>query len=82
MKSNKYWFRPKAYGYGAEPCSWEGWILILGFIIYMIVVSAYFLPDNMNNYYLFVFIGILLLIIISKSKTEGDWKWNWGRKSQ
>ena len=22
-----YWFRPKRYGYGATPITWQGWLL-------------------------------------------------------
>ena len=27
--TNRYWFRPKTYGYGATPMTWEGWALSL-----------------------------------------------------
>ena len=23
-----YWFRPKRYGYGATPVTWQGWVLV------------------------------------------------------
>ena len=26
------WFRPKRYGYGATPCTWQGWLLTLAFV--------------------------------------------------
>lgn len=29
MKYNDYWFRPKTYGWGFVPSSWEGWLITL-----------------------------------------------------
>lgn len=29
----KAWFRPKESGFGAEPASWEGWVLTLAFCL-------------------------------------------------
>lgn len=26
MKFNKYWFKPKRFGYGATPTTWEGFV--------------------------------------------------------
>jgi hypothetical protein len=26
----RYWFRPRWYGYGATPVTWEGWVLTIG----------------------------------------------------
>lgn len=31
--SEKAWFRPKEFSGGAEPASWEGWLLILGYCL-------------------------------------------------
>ena len=35
-----YWFKPKRYGYGATPITWEGWAVTLGTVIAMVVVSV------------------------------------------
>ena len=29
----QYWFKPKRYGYGATPVTWEGWAVILTAVI-------------------------------------------------
>ena len=26
---SRYWFKPKRYGYGATPITWEGWVFTL-----------------------------------------------------
>ncbi len=87
MKSNKYWFKPKDYGYGAQPCSWEGWLLTLVFAVG--VVAAAFLSglDDPNieskDLYRFFFyeaLVIILFIVIAKRKTKERWGWRWGKK--
>ena len=35
----RYWFRPKRYGYGATPISWEGWAVTLATVLAMVAVS-------------------------------------------
>ena len=78
MSANKYWFRPKKYGYGAEPSCLEGWISILVFAVLFIgilMISAY-------NEYEYLFILNLALVIafvyFTKVHTKGKWKWRWG----
>lgn len=78
MKTNKYWFRPKRYGYGAYPITKEGWGITIGLII-AILLSAKLLTHGQT--YLFVallLIYIIIFIIIAKKKTEGEWKFRWG----
>ena len=36
--TNRYWFKPKVFGYGASPTTWEGWALV---VAYCAVVSAH-----------------------------------------
>jgi hypothetical protein len=31
--TERYWFRPKSFGYGATPVKWEVWFLTLGSIV-------------------------------------------------
>jgi hypothetical protein len=37
----EYWFRPKQYGYGATPTTWQGWALTLGTVAVMVAVSVF-----------------------------------------
>lgn len=81
MKNNKYWFKPKTYGYGATPSSWEGWALTIGFILSLLIVVKYTLY---NQYLFFAWLIILstLLWIIAKNKTDGKWAWRWGKNKK
>jgi len=37
----EYWFKPKRYGYGATPATWQGWAVTLGTVLAMVAVSLY-----------------------------------------
>lgn len=80
MKHNKYWFKPKTYGWGATPTTWEGWLVVVGFIAYILSISSFLTRNMMGSYFLYFSIGIAAIIVISIKKTEGKWKWNWGKK--
>ena len=36
-----YWFRPKRYGYGATPVTWQGWAVTIATVAAMVGVSLY-----------------------------------------
>ncbi|MDD3896596.1 MAG: hypothetical protein PHU04_01975 [Candidatus Peribacteraceae bacterium] len=38
--AKKYWFKPKRYGYGFFPISWEGWAVTLLMVV-LLAVAAY-----------------------------------------
>lgn len=82
MKHNKYWFKPKAFGYGATPTTWEGWVVVAVFIVYLLSISMLITEGNVGNYFLYFVVGIVALIIISKKRTDGEWKWNFGIKKR
>lgn len=80
MKFNKYWFKPKGFGYGATPTTWEGWVVVIVFIIYVLSLSMLITRGEIGQYVLYLFAGIVGVAVISKKKTDGKWKWNWGKK--
>jgi hypothetical protein len=82
--TERYWFRPKTFGYGATPITWEGWGVMLGsaivtiFSILTVVLSeAQHWPDRrpIQGAGLVVFVATMIAtIIISRKKTDGEWK--------
>ncbi len=78
-----YWFKPKRYGYGATPITWEGWAVTLGTVIAMVVVSLYLRLTERHYWALAVLIAFDVfalgtLFVVSRRKTDGVWRWRWG----
>jgi hypothetical protein len=78
-----YWFRPKRYGYGATPVTWQGWALTLGTLAVVIgatvTMTTRSAADPLFWFALAVEIAaVIALIAIGRIKTEGGWRWRWG----
>ena len=80
MKINKYWFKPKMFGYGSTPITWEGWALVIVFIIYLLAISQLLKEKHIVIYFVYFIIGIIAIFVVSKNRTKEEWDWNWGRK--
>ncbi len=84
MFDKKYWFKPKRFGWGAVPHSWQGWAF-LGLYIAFCGGMAYNLQRRGEEPGLAWFAGIFtvtaIFIFVCWKKTEGGWQWNWGRRS-
>ena len=81
----RYWFRPKSFGYGATPVTWEGWLLTLGsmavtmgLILVATITEVNKWPDR-RVYQVVCLIVVattmLATIIVSRRKTSEDWSW-------
>jgi hypothetical protein len=78
------WFRPKRYGYGATPVTWQGWALVGGFVA-AIVLAAILLvgksnppPGNVVAFFIVEAALLAALWVISQRTTDGAWRWRWG----
>ena len=79
----EYWFKPKRYGYGATPVTWQGWAVTIATVLAMVAVSLALRLTEKSLWTLaalLVFDGlaIFVLVIISRRKTDGEWHWRWG----
>lgn len=79
MKLNKYWFKPKRYGYGAYPSTWEGWLTIIIIMILFTYDIIEYTKIKSNLSLISAISLMVILVIISYIKTEGDWSWHWGK---
>lgn len=86
--NEKAWFKPKSYGWGLAPISWQGWLVTL-LSIALLLLAAYIdgLFDvttlSSNGIIRFVLDFILLMglfFVLAREKTVGEIKWNWGEK--
>ena len=85
----KYWFKPKNYGYGFYPISWEGWIstfTLMGLLFISAYVNGFFISEvGIKNGLSFLFDVLILSGVFTalfKDKVKGglQWKWGCGRK--
>ena len=80
----RYWFRPKRYGYGATPVTWEGWVVTFATVLAMVAVSLALRLETRSAWALAALIAfdiaaLGLLLIVSRRKTDGEWRWRWGK---
>jgi hypothetical protein len=79
----RYWFRPKRYGYGATPVTWQGWCSTVAFVLVMIGFNGTLRLAEKHYWALAVLlavdaIAIAVFVIVSKHRTDGEWRWRWG----
>jgi hypothetical protein len=78
-----YWFKPREYGYGATPVSWQGWAITVATMV-VVVMSSLVVPALANGAALSAIVidalAIAVLIIVSRRKTDGEWRWRWGQR--
>ena len=84
----RYWFKPKRYGYGATPVTWEGWA-VTGAGIAIILIASLLLSDwsavGLANWIAFVAvvtITVAALSIVSARMPDGVWRWRWGNEHE
>lgn len=79
----KIWFRAKYYGWGWYPVTWQGWTIVLA---YLIVVFGSFTITNSHSHSvsdtLYGFLPVLIvstfLLAIICSLTGERPRWRWG----
>jgi MFS superfamily sulfate permease-like transporter len=76
---NTYWFKPREYGYGATPVTWEGWALTV-ITMFIVVMTSMLAPVFARNglsilaAVAFDALVIAAFLLISYMKTEGGWR--------
>jgi len=83
----RYWFRPKRYGYGATPTTWEGWAVTIAVAV---VLAGSILAMNLwvvrSNFVVWLVWAALIAAMtfwfaqLSRRRTDGEWRWRLGAK--
>lgn len=71
-----YWFAPKLYGLGATPVTWQGFALVLGFVLLLLADMRFVEPVAAKT-----IVAVTLLVsfvVLTWRKTDGGWRWHWG----
>ena len=84
----RYWFKPKRYGYGFYPVSWEGWLATLGLVGIVLLsgcVNNFFIDPGPSRsesirFVLDVFIFAALATLLFEGKMKEPLKWRWGKR--
>ena len=75
-----YWFRPKLFGWGAVPVTWQGWAMTAVFVVLTSAVMRLGAEDNRALLALLAPL-IVSFVLLCRAKTDGAWKWRWGADS-
>jgi hypothetical protein len=89
---NKYWFKPKTYGYGFYPISREGRVstISLVWVLLLIAYVNWFFDLNMGdemaiwasiNFLFNVIVISMLFTLLFKNKVKWWLQWKWGNKN-
>lgn len=80
----KLWFKRKTYGWGWYPVTWQGWIVVAGYIVIMFIIFNFFpINEKFLNKINFLplslwFVLTIMLIWISYKRGESP-RWQWGK---
>ena len=85
------WFKPRRYGYGATPVTWQGWVLTAGAVL-LVFAAAWLLigfdrasPPAAGNVVLFLGVDVVVVAVlwfVSQRTTAGEWRWRWGTQDR
>ena len=78
-----YWFRPKRYGYGATPVTWQGWAVTLAAALAVAATTAWLTTLTAVSPWFWVAVLIDIAVIVAlwrvtRRKTDGELRWRWG----
>jgi hypothetical protein len=80
-----YWFRPRRFGLGATPVTWQGWTLVLVYLAVVLGCAAMVVlpgpgqsPWNVAAAAIVFAVASAVAFRWSWLKTDGEWRWRWG----
>jgi hypothetical protein len=80
---NKLWFRNKWYGWGWYPATWQGWLVIIVYIVLVLGFALTIDESSPTREVVFTYILPVTLLTIALIricyKTGEKPKWQWGR---
>lgn len=81
---SEFWFKPKVFGYGATPVTWEGWAVVTTFVAVAVLCTVMLMVRKQglwvwSPWSITLIVATVALVAVSWWKTDGDWRWSWGR---
>ena len=79
---SRFWFRPKTYGYGVTPVTWEGWAVVVAYVAVVLAGVLGIAQRDTGTAWLSAIAVIAVatgaMVFVGRQKTDGDWRWRWG----
>lgn len=79
----KFWFKRKKYGYGWVPSSWEGWFVLVLYILFLVLkFENVNIPPRSSNDTIFKIVVPMVVatsVLLAVCYIKGEkLKWVWG----
>lgn len=74
----KIWFKRKLFGWGWRPSSWEGWLVLLVWIVFLCFFIRNIEQKPLKNF-IILFASMLILVFICYKRGEKP-RWQWGKR--
>lgn len=90
LKDNpeRYWFKRKLYGWGWTPATWQGWLVVLLFILFLLWNGLTLAPDptlthpKLLWFFIETILAVAALILICYQTGESlCWQWGMSKKA-
>ena len=79
-----YWFKRKLYGWGWVPVTWQGWLIVFGYVGLVILFALTIDIISLDSDIIFTFIlpvALLTAVLISIAYKKGEKpSWRWGQR--
>ncbi|HEX8301657.1 hypothetical protein [Sphingomonas sp.] len=76
-----YWFAPKAFGWGAVPVTWQGWLATAIYVALAVAVAR--IAQHRSSSWLIIFVPLTLgFALLAWAKTDGAWAFRWGPRDR
>ncbi|PIR75110.1 MAG: hypothetical protein CO030_02415 [Candidatus Magasanikbacteria bacterium CG_4_9_14_0_2_um_filter_42_11] len=82
----RYWFKRKLFGWGWQPATWEGWLVLVAYIV-IALGNLFFryagsVSEDAQSIYRFLFDTIILtiILILITVRTGEKPRWQWGKR--
>ena len=72
-KNRRLWFKAKNFGWGWYPSTWEGWVVLLIYILYITITST--ISYSFKSSFEILFATILLIIVCFLKGEKPEWRW-------
>ncbi len=82
----RYWFKAKRFGWGWYPSSWQGFLIIFAYVLFLGFVFAYVdehsrsARDTVYGVVPWFVLATLVLLVICLKMGERP-RWNWGKQN-